>query len=60
MFRTHEIPGKLEQLHAVGGGEIAGGPERLEQLAQLRILEHVDAGRELKLAAAHQLADDVQ
>src|SRR5437879_4777665 len=30
VIRTHEIPGKFEQLHAVGGGEIAGGPERLE------------------------------
>src|SRR5262249_33220399 len=28
MIRPHEIPGKFEQLHAVGGGEIAGGPER--------------------------------
>src|SRR5439155_25370468 len=59
MIRAHEIPRELEQLHPVGSGELAGGPEGLEQLAQLGILQHVYAGRELKLTAAHELAHDV-
>src|SRR5262249_33244903 len=52
-------PGELEQLHSVGSGKLSGRPESLEQVAQLGILQHVDAGGELKMAAAHQLAHDV-
>ena len=59
VVRSYEIPGELEQLHSIGGGKLSGRPKGLEQVAQLGILQHVDAGRELKLAAAHQLAHDV-
>src|SRR5271166_1574545 len=59
VIRADEVPGKFEQLHAVDGGELAGSPERLEQVAQLRILDHVDACRKLELPASHELAQDV-
>src|SRR5260370_35593017 len=59
VVRANEIPSELEQLHAVDRGKLTGGPEGLEQIAQLRILQHVDACRELKLATAHQLAQDI-
>jgi len=41
-----QVPGELEQLHAVHRGKFSGGPEGVEQLAQPGILDHLDAGRD--------------
>src|SRR5712691_11505313 len=35
VVRADQVPGQLEQLHAIGGGKFAGAPIGLEHVAQL-------------------------